>query len=457
MALVTPRGAGAQISTAPTAPAASSTGKGQIVGVVVDSLKGGYLSGADIVVEGGRAATETDSVGRFRVDSLAPGTYHVGVFHTRLDTLGITLLTQPFRVGADSTSIVLLAVPSATTLIRRSCRIQSGPYGESAVVGRVMDPENLQPVGRAEVSIAWIEIEVSKESGVRRSPLLRRDSTDALGAFRICGLPSSMQATLQARRGSALTGEIPISLGDRPVELLARTLLLSPTESGAQSGNAAVSGTVTLENSRTNDGARVEVVGTDIAATTNEKGDFSLRKIPSGSKVLLIRHVGFAEEIVPVDLSSREEKRVTVNLSRFVEVMDPVLVKARRTVGLERVGFNQREKSGMGFYIGPERLVGSHPRVLSDILRLVPGLRVDYGEHGDIVSTARGAASGCVQYYLDDQPYVESRMGDVNRFVTASDVRAVEVYQGLATPAQFDRPGASCTTIVIWTRWKLRG
>jgi hypothetical protein len=254
-----------------------------------------------------------------------------------------------------------------------------------------------------------------------------------------------------------VTGEIPISLGDRPVELLARTLLLSPTAPDGQSGSAAVSGTVTLEDSRTNAGARVEVVGTDIAATTNEKGDFSLRKLPSGSKILLIRHVGFAEEIVPVDLSSREEKRVTVNLSRFVGVMDPVLVKARRTVGLEKVGFNQRKKNGMGFYIGPERLVGAHPLVLSDILRLVPGLRVEYGEHGDMVSTARGITNGCVQYYLDDSPYLESTHGDVNRFVRASDVRAVEVYQGLGTPAQFDRPGASCTTIVIWTRWKLRG
>jgi hypothetical protein len=320
-----------------------------------------------------------------------------------------------------------------------------------------MDPENLKPVGRAEVSVAWIEIEVSRESGLRRNPFLRLDTTDASGAFRICGLPSSMQATLQARRGSAVTGEIPISLGGRPVELLTRTLLLSPTESGAHSGNAAVSGTVTLENSRTNEGARVEVVGTDIDATTNEKGEFSLRNLPSGSKVLLIRRVGFTEEIVPVDLSSREEKRVTVNLSRFVGVMDPVLVKARRTAGLERVGFNQREKNGLGFYIGPERLAGSHPQVLSDILRLVPGLRVSYGEHGDIVSTARGITDGCVQYYLDDSPYVEFRPGDVNRFVIASDVRAVEVYQGLGTPAQYDRPGASCTTIVIWTRWKLRG
>jgi len=448
---------GAQVGAAPTAPASSSTAKGQIVGVVVDSLNRAYLSGADIVIEGGRAAVQTDSLGRFKIDSLAPGLYQVGVFHARLDTLGITLLTQPFRVGADSASIVLLAVPSAVTLIRRSCRIQTGPYGESAVIGQVIDPENLKPVARAEISIAWIEIEVSKESGFRRSPHLLRDSTDDSGAFRICGLPNSLQATLQARRGSAVTGEIPISLGDRPIELLARTVLLSPGESGATSGNAAVTGTVILENARTNAGTRVELVGTDIVTGTDENGEFSLRKLPSGSKVLLVRHVGFAAETIPVDLSSREEKRVKVKLSRFVEMMDPVLVKARRTAGLDKVGFNQRRKTGLGFYIGPEQLANARPRVLSDILRQVPSLRVSYGVHGDVISSARGMTSGCMQYYLDDAPYVEFRPGDVNRFVTASEVRAVEVYHGPETPAQYARAGATCTTIVIWTRWKVRG
>jgi len=99
-------------------PATPSTGKGQIVGVVVDSLDGRFLAGADIVIRGGEPAAHTDSLGKFSIDSLVPGTYQVGVFHDLLDTLGITLLTRPFRVGPDSTMLVVLAVPSAATLVR---------------------------------------------------------------------------------------------------------------------------------------------------------------------------------------------------------------------------------------------------------------------------------------------------------------------------------------------------
>jgi uncharacterized protein (DUF2141 family) len=96
----------AQNPATPAAP--SSTGKGQIVGVVVDSLDGRFLSGADVVIRGGEPAAHTDSLGKFSIDSLVPGTYQVGVFHDLLDTLGVTLLTRPFRVGPDSTILVVL-------------------------------------------------------------------------------------------------------------------------------------------------------------------------------------------------------------------------------------------------------------------------------------------------------------------------------------------------------------
>jgi hypothetical protein len=446
---------GAQNNTAPTPPAGSKTGKAQIVGVVVDSLNGRYLSGADVVIEGARATLLTDSLGKFKIDSLPPGTYQVGVFHPLLDTLGITLSTQPFHIGPDSSSFVLLAVPSAATIIHGLCPVRPGAQGKSAVIGRVDDPETLQPVAGAEVSIAWTDIEVSKEFGVRRTSRLVRDSTDGSGAFKICGLPSSLQATLQARRGSTVTAEIPISLGDKPAELFARTLLLSPADSGTKSGNATVSGLVVLEDSPTNSGSRIELVGTDIVAMTNEKGEFTMRNLPSGSKVLLARHLGFGAETVPVDLSSRQQKRVTIKLSKFAEVMDPVLVIARNSAALDRVGFNQRKKSGFGYYIGPERLQNMHPNFLTDILRQVPGLRVSYGPEGEVISSSRGFGIECVQYWVDDMPWLSVGTGEINHFVTGGEVVAVEVYQDLNTPARYMR-AEPCTTIVVWTRFKIR-
>jgi hypothetical protein len=446
----------AQTPASSTPPPAPKTGKAHIIGVVVDSLNGRYLSDADVVIEGAKTSLETDSLGKFEIDTLPPGTYQVGVFHPLLDSLGIALATKPFHIGPDSSSFIVLAVPSAATIVHGLCPVQANARGSSAVIGHVNDPETLRPVAQAEVSVAWTEIEVSKEFGIRRTGRLVRDSTDRSGAFKICGLPSSMQATLQARRGSTVTAEIPISLGEKPIELLSRALLLSTADSTTKVGNAAVSGVVLLEGSAANGGSRVELVGTDIVAITNDKGEFTMRDLPSGSKVLLARHLGFGAETVPVDLSSHEQKRVTIKLPKFLAVMDPVLVTARRSAALDKIGFSQRKKSGFGYYIGPERLQNMHANAVTDILRMVPGLRVSYGPEGDVVSSSRGGGSGCVQYYLDDIPYTEMTPGDINSFVTGGEVVAVEVYQATNAPAQYTRAGMFCTTIVLWTRFKIR-
>jgi Carboxypeptidase regulatory-like domain len=447
---------------APPAPTSTANpGTATIAGIVLDSLNGRFLSGAEVIIQGAKKSLVTDSLGKFRIDSLPPGTYQVGVFHALLDTLGISLASAPFHVGRDSSSFILLSVPSSTTIIRSACpRRGFRPQGTSAVIGHVTDPESLQPVAGADVSIAWTQLEVSKEIGVRRTPRVIRDSTDAQGAFRLCGLPNSMKATLQARKAGAVTAEIPIELGDQESELFARTMLLSHVDSGAKTGNAIVSGRVILEGAPSNAGSRVEVVGTDVIAMTNEKGEFSIRNLPSGTHVILARHLGFGAETVPVDLSAREPKQVTMKLPKFVAVIDPVVVTAKRAANLDKVGFNQRKKSGMGFYIGPEQLQLMRPHDLTDILRLVPSLRISSGPDGDVVTSSRGVTSsgsaGCVQFYVDDMPWQSVSPGDINNFVNGPEVVGVEVYAGPGAPPQYTHAMQDCTTVLIWTKFKIR-
>jgi hypothetical protein len=446
-----------QTSTSTAAP--EKTGKAEISGVVVDSLRGRLLEGAEVMIEGVKASVMTDSAGRFRIRDLPPGTYQVGVFHPMLDTLGTSLATKPFRLGPDSTTFLILAVPSAATIVREACRQSSSDQGRSAVIGHVYEPETRQPIAGAEVSIAWIQIEVSKEVGIRRTPHVVRDTTGAAGEFQLCGLPSPLDATLQARKGTAATSEIPISLRGGAPELLARTLLLSPTGSEATVGNASVSGRVVLAGSPTNAGSRVELIGTDKVALTNEAGEFTMANLPSGSRVLLARHLGYAAETIPVDLSPLEPQKVTITLPKYVAIMDPVLVTARRNASLDRVGYSQRKRSGSGYFLGPEQVQRINAYRLTDILRRVPGLHVTSNGIDDVVTSSRGGFSSggrdCVQYYVDDMPWLSVSPGDINGFVSGHEVVAVEVYQGPTAPAQYTRMG-SCATIVLWTRFKIR-
>lgn len=434
------------------------TGKAQVVGVVLDSVNGGFLTGATILLDGGtHRNTETDTAGRFSIDTITPGTYQLGVFHPLLDALDISIATKPFHAGADSASVVILSVPSPATIVRGRCGNQKTGSGSSAVFGHVTNPETLQPIVGADVSIAWTEIEVSKSFGIRNTPHMIHDTTDNNGAYRLCGLPSALDATLMARRGAAATGEIPVALGNRPIEVQARSLLLSKEDSTTRKGNASVSGVVVLEGNPVNAISRVELQGTDIAVITNERGEFTLQNLPSGTRNILARRVGYVPQAVPVDLNPREQQRVTIKLPKFVAVMDPVLVTARRNVALDKVGFNQRKKSAFGYFIDADRISKMHPFYISDILRVVPGLRVSYGQFGDpVVTSNRDIRGSCVQYWVDDVPFLEITPGDVNHFVSGGEVVAVEVYQGGTAPAQYTRAGGSCTTIVLWTRFRIR-
>jgi hypothetical protein len=455
-ALVAP---GAPLIAQQTAGAAASakTGKGSISGVVLDSVHSRFLRGADVLVDGLRTSLVTDSMGAFKIDGVQPGTYIVGVFHPYLDTIGVSLGTRPFRVGPDSESVAILSIPSPATLITKLCKSTPGDQGNSAVVGHVDEPESLEPVAGAEVSIAWMEIVISKEIGLRRTPHVLTDTTDASGAFAICGLPNAMNATLRARKGSAVTAEMPISLGGAPSELAGRTLLLSLADSTVMVGGAGVSGKVTLEGSANNAASRVELVGTDAVALTNDNGEFSMANLPSGSRLLLVRHLGFEAEFVPVDLTAREPQKVFVKLTKFVSIMDPVLVMARRRASLDRVGFNERRKVGSGHYIGPEQIERIRPFSLSDLLRRVPGLRVTGGGANDeVVTSSRGGGDSCVQYIIDDLPWIALWPGDVNSYVNGPDVVAVEVYSSINTPVQYLRAMRGCTTVVLWTRLKVQ-
>jgi TonB-linked SusC/RagA family outer membrane protein len=78
-------------------------------------------------------------------------------------------------------------------------------------------------------------------------------------------------------------------------------------------------------------GATVSVVGTPIAAITNDRGDFSL-SAPEGAVTLLVRGVGFRSRQVPV---AADASSATVSLEQDVFNLEAVVVTGQAT-GVER-------------------------------------------------------------------------------------------------------------------------
>lgn len=427
-----------------------------VTGAVFDSLNGGGLRGAEVMLAGSIRTAVTDSSGRFTFADVKPGMTQVGVFHPLLDSLGLSLATRAFGLGADSVSLVILSVPSLSSLARQFCKSSKSQGGPAISAGRVFDPETGEPLRFARVAITWIQYDVSTKLGLLRSPNERHAYTDSSGRFAICGLPADLDARIRATRNNSATPEIGFAMGSRPLSLHSLAVTANPVPGSV--GSAAVSGRVVSPEGAPLSGARIEGPNNSFARTSSD-GEFSLSGLPSGSQLLLVRAIGYAASTVPVLLTSRTPERVTVKMNRYITMMEPVLVKARRERALEQVGFASRRRSGLGHYITRADIEKRNPTSLSDALRMAPGLRVIEVDGQPVIEPSRGSGNpedrGCVRFIVDGVEWRSYAPGDTDAFMPPSEISAIEIYSAAATPAEYMSGGSGCTTVLIWSRTRV--
>jgi hypothetical protein len=435
-------------------PAVSAS---RIVGVVADSLHRTGLQGAEVLASGVTSPVLTDSLGEFSFDKLPSGTYQVGVFHPLLESLGITLATKPFSLGPDSTVSVLLAIPSPSTLAARYCGTAVTETHPAVVVGRVLDADNDMPVTAVAVALSWVDMVVSKQTGVIHTPHELHASTDSSGFFRFCGLTEDLDATVQATYGGVSTGEVAVSTRGTPLTFENLTV---PSMSVAAPVTGIIRGKVLSLDDQPVQGARVEVPMWGGAVLTDKDGNFTLDGVRVGTQLLIIRHVGFEPTRTAVNVTSRQPVEMRVTLGPVVNQLDPVLVTARRNYVLDKVGFSARQRNGDGTFFTADDIAKRNPQYITDMMRSVPGIRVDHYAGSTSVRTEKlttilsnGAGGRCPTVWVDGNQW-HSAADQIDEFVFPREVAGLEVYKPGEAPMRF-RDIEDCVTIVIWTQLSL--
>jgi hypothetical protein len=476
------------------------------VGLVVDSLNGGPLVGAQVSVEGIAAQAVTDSLGRFRIDSVPAGPHRIGVFHPLLDSLGVSIASPPLTVIAGAKLSLIFATPSAPTIVRLTCGVMppidsAAGIGPSVLIGRVLDAETDGPAAGVRVSLRWAHLHATLSSALHRAQSVWDTTTGPTGEFRFCHLPaqfaglavavrptadSSGVSRLYAMRGR-LIGFVVLhvpSLGAASRGVQGAASDSNPTSG---SGRAVLTGRVT----RTDDGgpfvgALVTVAGTGDTAVTGDNGQFTLRGLPTGSRTLEVRALGWEPEVLPVELTQRTARHIVVPLVTKTAVLEAVVVTATLNVGLHRIGFDSRKQRGVGHFITADDIAKRTAMEFVDLMTQMPGVVRRMGPFGeDFLSATRGTG-GCVSYVIDGMPYEESSPGDINIVVPLGQIGAVEVYQPSEQPAEYayttppppapfqartnsvasighqgqmdslgQSGGTGCVKIIIWTKSRL--
>ena len=438
-------------------------------GVAYDSLHAEALSHALISVEGTARFGFTDSLGRFLLDSITPGSHRVLVQHPMLDTLGISLVTPPMNFTANMVTQTVIAVPSGDYLVSLFCTPARRALGPGALVGRVREPDSDSAAVGARVSFVWYDPDPpglpANLRVTKKPPRVREATVGEDGTYRLCGLPEKYEGKLQAqRKDGGETAEVTVTqdlgmLALRSMSVAARPKLAAGDTGSAKQprGSARVSGVVLNRNGAPVANARVGLMGSSAATMTKTNGEFVLDSLPAGTQALVVRQIGYSPTEVPVELSSRTPARVTVKLCVLVPQLSPVEVLSRREEGLQKVGFLDRKRTAAtGYFITSEDLERRKPIKFTDVLRTTPGLRVTEQNGQAMISSTRSAqGSGCVTVFVDGAPWQQLDPGDLDTFVQPNEVAAIEVYSGASMPGQFTTPGQNCSAVVVWTKTRV--
>jgi hypothetical protein len=233
----------------------------------------------------------------------------------------------------------------------------------------------------------------------------------------------------------------PIRAQDQPGQQQAATAVVAGIVTAAQTGEPLM-------------GIQVVIRGSRQWAITNQDGAFRLAGLTPGELVLEFRHPNRAPIVHNLTLEAGHTMELAVRVDTRTVALPEVVIEGReREPAAKMHEFNARKAAGHGgYFVTRKDIEERQPRVMSDMLRRVPGLRVDcdFGScRVTSFSETRRIMGACpIQYFLDGIPY----LGDLDE-MTPDQIEGIEVYRGSSSiPPQFNTGTSMCGVIAIWSR-----
>jgi hypothetical protein len=447
---------------------AQTTQPARVQGEVFDSIAHRPLAGAMVQLaelppgRGVYSAT-TDSMGRFRMDSVHAGNYLIGFLHPLLDSIGITPPTDSISVRDGATANFALAIPSERRIARTICgggqtdgRAARAGAGDSVgmIVGHVRDAKTGAPMPGTAVTLQWRTLIFGSGAPHTELRTLRATTMDE-GWFAMCGLAVDAYQ-LHAEHGRQETGLLDVDI--HPHEIVRLSLLLggdtsrAPADSASR-GGATIAGTVTTKDNRPLEGAQVAVDGSQQSSITDARGAFRLTGLPDGTRMAEARALGYEPVRVSVEPSRSQEQVVTIVMPKKVATLDAVTVYGKRGRRFrDLTGFLERQHRGFGHFLTQMEIDNANVTSVCELLRRVPGVQVIDAGLASCTANIRGSSAGmklCEPTVYEDNAPFGGTLSEFSQSVSARDIMGIEVYTTATQPPQFQ---GSCGVIIVWTK-----
>jgi hypothetical protein len=375
--------------------------------------------------------------------------------HPALDSVGLSGLPKSVDVVAGATTQVSISTPSLRTIAAAACggRPAVVRRDSAIVLGAVRDAERGTRLAHSRVVVSWLDIQRGR--GLLRVTRRAVDVlSDSLGDYHACGVPRRVALVVQAAADSFVSGELDLEVGERG--LLRRDLGVSreawgdarDTTAGQARGGATIVGSVRSEGGPPLEAVLASVPGAAAGdALSDAKGRFVLAGLPSGSRMLYVRRIGYRFTAVPVDLRNRDTTVVSVELPMF-SMLDTLRVTASRWVRTEIDELDRRLRlASTGRVMREEELRAAGS--ISTLFYSFPSLDVRTRPGGFDLQMRYGARSCRPAVWIDGW---RSDV-DVLEAYRPADLVALEVYNDMEVPMRYLGAFRSCGVVLAWTRY----
>jgi hypothetical protein len=198
-------------------------------------------------------------------------------------------------------------------------------------------------------------------------------------------------------------------------------------------------------------GASVSLLGTRLQAVTDSGGRFTQAELGAGTYIVEVRAIGYGVTSWLLRLREGEVADYIFEVAPLGVELTPVVVEGRRSfVGRRLREFEERRSSGRGVFITEEQILTSNASTMADLLRGVPGVRLNCRSGNCTAQMTRGARGVCAaDWVVDGMPATMS----TSPSLPTVGIVAVEIYRSPnEAPAEFLKSDSQCGVIAIWTK-----
>ena len=444
----------------------------RITGAVYDSLAGRPLADARVwlvpsepkaIVDmglapaGGRvavtaAASTSDAAGRFSFDGVPAGPYRLVFEHPSLDSLGIAIPRYDILLKPGSRVIADVGSPSRRTLWDGCARVESPSAGaDGLVLGTVRAAGDQRPLVDALVRATWVVLSASVVGTARTYSVETRTNAD--GGYRLCGVPDSTFALVQAAGPHSSTGRVQArigSLGIAHVDLR----LAEIGEGEAPLAPGVVAGIVTDSIQQPISNVQLAFDGLTVTGRSDDAGRFRLTDVMPGTQTLEVRRVGLdaVRRVVDIGPGATTTLALTLTKTQLLEAMIVTAQRNRNTAELNDA--IRRHRAGSGTILLEEEIAKRSS--IQSLLQGLSGVRVVQTQGSTPwVAMMRKGATECIA-----RLFIDGHENDYDYLTTMSpdQVAIVEVFvHGALAPiftagrSIFGRD-EQCGVILFWLK-----